>query len=396
MPRLTLIRHLAWAIAGLAGIYLLTSALGPYRDLQFATIAYTAIAAAGLTVLVGGSGQISLGQGAFMAVGAYTTAVLLEHRPEWHLAVAVLFATLAAAVTGGLVGVAAARLRGPYLAGATLAFAVGLPALADYRGLKDLLGGANGLVVATPPAPLSLGESFPLERWQAWITGGCLVITLFLLGNLQRSRMGRTMRAVRDDEIAAALSGVDVARTQVLAFVVSATCGGLGGALLAVVNGLAAPGAFPLALSLSLLTAVILGGLGSLAGAVYGAALLALLPTWSSDVAQSLHLSRNVYANLPLAIYGVVLVVVMIGFPYGIQGGLRRLVRWLHAEGSPRSRDGNSARADVTEVTNVPVTEPDSVLKGGPDGDQGEITGRSAHRAPRTRRGLRWQRGQQQ
>src|SRR5919198_2619575 len=308
-----------------------------------------------------------------------------------HLAFAV--AGLAAALVGALVGVAAARLRGPYLAGATLAFAVGLPALADYRGLKDSLGGANGLTVAMPPPPLSLGETFPLERWQAWITGGCLVITLFLLGNLQRSRMGRTMRAVRDDEIAAALSGVDVARTQVLAFVVSATCGGLAGALLAFVNGLAAPGAFPLALSLALLTAVILGGLGSLAGAGYGAALLALLPTWSADLADSLHLSRNVYANLPLAIYGVVLVAVMIGFPQGIQGGLRRVARWLHAEGAARSRDGNSARADVTQVTNVPVTESDSVSRGGPDGDEGESTGRSAHRAPPTRRGLWWQRG---
>jgi branched-chain amino acid transport system permease protein len=368
--RLTLIRHLGWAMAGLAGLYLLTSNLEPYRDLQIATIAYTAIAAAGLTVLTGSSGQISLGQGAFMAVGAYTTAVLLEHRPEWPLGLVVLLGTVAAAAVGAVVGAAAARLRGPYLAGATLAFAVGLPALADYRGLRDLLGGANGLVVATPPAPLALGETFPLERWQSWITGLCLVITLFLLANLQRSRVGRTMRAVRDDEIAAALSGVDVARTQVLAFVVSATCGGLAGALLAVVNGLAAPGAFPLALSLSLLTAVVLGGLGSLAGAVYGAALLTLVPTWSTNLAESLGLSRNVYANLPLALYGVVLVVVVIAFPNGLQGGVRWVARWLRA-GPARSRDGNGSRADVTPVTTVPGTESNSVLRGGPDGDQG-------------------------
>jgi branched-chain amino acid transport system permease protein len=157
--RLTLVRHLGWAVAGLAALFLLTSNLEPYRDLQIATIAYTAIAAAGLTVLTGTSGQISLGQGAFMAVGAYTTAVLLEHRPEWPLGPVVLLSTLAAAAVGALVGSAAARLRGPYLAGATLAFAVGLPALADYRGLRDLLGGANGLVVATPPPPLALGET---------------------------------------------------------------------------------------------------------------------------------------------------------------------------------------------------------------------------------------------
>src|SRR5205823_7939398 len=99
-------------------------------------------------------------------------------------------------------------------------------------------------------------------------------------------------------------------------------------------------------------------GLGSLAGAVYGAALLALLPTWSSDLANSLHLSRNVYANLPLAVYGVVLVVVMIGFPYGLQGGLVRLFRWL-VSGTTRSRDGNGFRSGVTEVTTVSGTESD-------------------------------------
>jgi branched-chain amino acid transport system permease protein len=374
--RLTLVRHLGWSILGLAGIFILTTSVQPYRDLQIATIAYTAIAAAGLTVLTGTSGQISLGQGAFMAVGAYATAVLLNHRPEWPLGLVVLIATIGTAIVGAIVGAAAARLRGPYLAGATLAFAVGLPALADYRGLREELGGNNGLSVLQPPPPLSLGETFPLERWHSWITGLCLVITLFLLANLQRSRIGRNMRAVRDDEIAAALSGVDVARTQVLAFVVSATCGGLAGALLAIVNGLAAPGAFPLALSLSLLTAVILGGLGSLAGAVYGSVLLVLVPTWLTNFSQSLGLSRNVYANLPLALYGVVLIVVMIGFPYGLQGGLVRLVRWLRsgagtgAGAAARSRDDNTSRRDVTAVTTVSGTESDSVSGGGPDGHE--------------------------
>ncbi|HVQ90527.1 MAG TPA: branched-chain amino acid ABC transporter permease, partial [Mycobacteriales bacterium] len=235
----TLRKHLAWTVVGGLALYLLTISVDPYRNLQIATIAYTAIAAAGLTVLTGSSGQISLGQGAFMAVGAYTTALLLIHREDWPLGVVLIVSTLFTAVAGALVGAAAARLRGPYLAGATLAFAVGLPALADYRGLREQLGGGNGLSVATKPPPLRLGETFPLERWQAWICGLCLVLTLLLLANLQSGRIGRHMRAVRDDEVAAVLAGLSVARLQIVAFVISAACAGLGGALLAFVTGLA-------------------------------------------------------------------------------------------------------------------------------------------------------------
>ncbi|GAB3891560.1 hypothetical protein GCM10029964_064930 [Kibdelosporangium lantanae] len=120
-----------------------------------------------------------------------------------------------------------------------------------------------------------------------------MVIVLFLLANLVRSPVGRAMRLVREDEDAAALSGVHVARTQILAFWVSAGCAGLAGGLFAMVNNLASPGAFTLALSLSLLTAAVLGGMGSLAGAVYGAVIVTLLPTWSADLAQAANLPRR-------------------------------------------------------------------------------------------------------
>lgn len=327
-PRSALLRHAMWSVLGLVAFYLLSIAVDPFGDLQLAQISYTAIAAAGLTVLSGLSGQISLGNGAFMAVGAYATALLLTNQ-GWPLGVVLVLATLITAVVGTLVGVAAARLRGPYLAGATLALALGLPSLANYHGLRAQLGGANGLTVAPNPPPLALGEDFPLERWQAWICGLCLVITLFLLANLVSGRLGRDMRLIREDEDAAALCGVRVARTQVLAFSVSSACAGLAGGLLAYVDNLAAPGAFPLALSLSLLTAALLGGLGSLAGAVYGAVIVTLLPLWATDAAQSAHLSQNVYANIPLVLYGVVLIVVMVLFPGGLQAGLVRVVRMI-------------------------------------------------------------------
>jgi branched-chain amino acid transport system permease protein len=326
-----LVRHLAYGAVAFAFLVLLSFTLDPYRNLQLASAAYLACAAAGLSVLTGLSGQISLGQGAFMAIGGYTAALLLLHQ-GWPLGVVLLTAVVAAAVAGALVGAAAARLRGPYLAGATLAFAVGLPALANYRELATHLGGENGLVVLSPGPPTSLGADATLDRWQLWVSGLAAVIAFILLANLKRSRIGRSWRAVAGDEVSAELAGLSVARLQVGAFVVSAACAGLGGGLLAFVNGLAAPGAFPLTLSLQLLAAVVLGGLGTLAGAVYGSLLLVFLPAWSADLATRLDLSRDIYANLPLAVYGLVLVLVMLLFPSGVQGGLNRLSSFTRSE----------------------------------------------------------------
>jgi branched-chain amino acid transport system permease protein len=341
-PRATMPRHLIWSAAGLVAFYLVSISLSAFHDLQLAQISYTAIAAAGLTMLCGGSGQISLGHGAFMAIGAYATALLLAHQ-HWPLGLVLLVCTVLTAVAGAIVGVAAARLRGPYLAGATLTLAVALPSLAEYHGLSNSLGGANGLIVPTGAPPPGLGPAFPLERWQAWISGLCLVIALFLLANLTRSRIGRDMALVREDENAAALSGVHVAGTQVLAFCISAACAGLAGGLLAFVNGLAAPGAFPLSLSLSLLTAAVLGGLGSLAGAVYGSVIVTLLPTWVTDIAQSAHLSRTIYANVPLVAYGIVLIAVILLFPAGLQGGV--LWAWRSLRVTIRRHLARSPRA---------------------------------------------------
>ncbi|HEX6471878.1 MAG TPA: branched-chain amino acid ABC transporter permease [Streptosporangiaceae bacterium] len=322
--RLTLVRHTAWALVAAAVLLGLSSALSPYRDLQLAQVGYITCAAAGLTVLTGLGGQISLGHGAFMAVGAYTAALLLN-RLGWPLPLVLAAAAAGTAVVGLVVGVGAARLYGPYLAGATLALAVGLPGLADYGPLTDWLGGQNGLSVTPSPPPLALGETFPLERWQAWISCLATVVAMWFLANLTHGRFGRSLRASRDDEIAAALSGIRVARVRIAASVAAAASAGLGGALLAVVATLAAPGAFPLTLSLELLAAIILGGLGSLAGAVWGALILVLVPSWASDFATSAHLSHDVASNLPPAIFGVVLIGVMLLFPRGLQGGIRLL-----------------------------------------------------------------------
>jgi branched-chain amino acid transport system permease protein len=323
---MTLLRNLL-ITAVLGAILLIVSlALTPFNNLRLASIAYYFVALAGLTMLTGLNGQISLGHGALMAVGAYTVAILVG-RDGWALVPALVAATVSTALVGALLGVVAARLRGPYLAGATLAFAVGLPGLADRY--PDAFGGENGLTIPPPVPPSGLGSAFPLERWEAWIACGTALVTFLALSNLQRSRVVRVMRAVRDDEVAAQVAGLDVARIQITAFVISAACAGLAGGALAVVTQLAAPGAFTLALSLALLTGIVLGGLGSLPGALWGAIALVMLPAWSDDIAHHFSLSNDVQSNLPLALYGVVLIGVIVAAPEGIQGALRRIGRRL-------------------------------------------------------------------
>ncbi|HEX6524157.1 MAG TPA: branched-chain amino acid ABC transporter permease, partial [Streptosporangiaceae bacterium] len=167
--------------------------------------------------------------------------------------------------------------------------------------------------------------SFPLTRWQAWIATATALVTLTLLANLSRGRVGRNWRAVRDDEVAAALAGINVAATRVLAFVVSAACAGLAGSLLAIITALVAPGAYTITLSITLLTAAVIGGLGTLPGAIWGALVIGVVQTYITNVATSHGLSATVGANIPIAAYGLILILVMLAFPQGIQGA----VRWL-------------------------------------------------------------------
>ncbi|HUK71062.1 MAG TPA: branched-chain amino acid ABC transporter permease [Streptosporangiaceae bacterium] len=324
-PLRPLWRHVLGAVILAVILLALINVSSTFRDYQIAEVAVYVVAVAGLTFLIGLSGQISIGNGAFMAVGAYVAALLIIHL-NWPLPVVFLVAAAATALVGGILGVAAARLRGPYLAGTTLIFAVALPSLANrYVGL---LGGDQGLSVNIT-VPSGLGTTFPLTRWQAWITCATAIVTLVLLANLASSRIGRSWRAVRDDEVAAALAGLNVGRLRVLAFVVSAATAGLGGALLAITTGLVAPTSFTLALSIGLLTAAVVGGLGSLAGAVWGSLVLVFLPTYATDVATSHGLSSSAGSNIPIVVYGVALIAVMLAFPNGIQGGVRQLGAFL-------------------------------------------------------------------
>src|SRR2546421_3403195 len=175
----TLRRHLLIALGAAAVLLLLSAQIGAYDDYNLTAVAIFAVAAAGLTVLAGLNGQLSLGHGALMAIGAYTVALL---SPHWPLPLSVAAGVGAATVTGAVVGVAAARLRGPYLAGLTLVVAVAVPAVATVFG--SVFHGDQGLPVYLPPAPAALGEDFPFERWQAWQAFGAALLTMLVLSRL--------------------------------------------------------------------------------------------------------------------------------------------------------------------------------------------------------------------
>ncbi len=328
LPSSTLLRHLLLVVLAFVGIALLIESVGSFRVTQFAAMAYFVPAVAGLTVLTGLNGQISLGHGALMAVGAYTTAVLTERAEGLPFLVVLLIAVALTTAVGAVVGAAAARLHGPYLAGATLALAVGLPGLA--LKYEELLGGEQGLPVSPPRAGdateslfASLGSDLSSQKYLAYIGWALALVVLLLLSNLIVSRYGRMWRAVRDDEVAAELAGINLGSTRVLAFVVSAACAGVGGVLFAIVTRLAAPPSFSIVLSISLLVGIVIGGLGSLVGALIGSTLLVFFSPAVTDAGVAAGLSDVQAANLAPLAYGVVLILVMLLAPRGVVGSLR-------------------------------------------------------------------------
>ncbi|NCZ73435.1 MAG: branched-chain amino acid ABC transporter permease, partial [Actinobacteria bacterium] len=230
------------------------------RVSQGATLAMYAIGLASIVLLTGYSGQVSLGNGALMAVGGYTTALLISNFavPVW---VAFLSAIVTASIFGAVLGFAAARLSGPYLAGTTLALAVGMPALANQF---NFLGGEQGITFSIGMPPARFGEEFTTYKWYFWIAALTALIALFFTSNVLYSRFGRTWRAVRGNELAAELAGVNAGRMKVLAFTVSSGLAGLAGGVFAMTISSVSPSAFSLALSFSLVTGAVLAGISSL------------------------------------------------------------------------------------------------------------------------------------
>jgi branched-chain amino acid transport system permease protein len=321
--------------AGALVVVLLPRFMGEFRLLQFTLVAIYVIALLGLNILTGYSGQISLGHGAFVGVGAYTAALLSLGRPGLELyqlnppgwlplgdgmtpVFTIPIAALVTGVIGFLIGIPALRLGGVSLALATLALAVSFPIL--MKRFAEVTGGGGGLNLNLPETPF--GGDISTRHWlyyEAWVTAGILFLAAWLL---VRGRIGRAWRAIRDGEVAATSSGVNPALYKTFAFGVSSAYAGAAGALFAIETAYVNPDTFPVSLSILLLASAVIGGVGSLAGAVFGALLYEFLPIYSQEPPV---VSFEFAAQAPSVIFGVFLIVIMLLLPGGVVGGFRRL-----------------------------------------------------------------------
>jgi branched-chain amino acid transport system permease protein len=283
------------------------------RSYQGAQVAIFAIAISSIVLLTGFSGQISLGHGALMAVGGYS-AVLVQSHLNLPYPIAFLIGGAVGGAAGFLLGIAAARLQGPYLAGTTLALAVGIPSLANQF---HILGGEQGLTFDIGTAPSWIGKDFSQYRWFFWVAVIAALLIYWLLRNLLSTRYGRRWRAVRANPTAAALAGINVGKAKVLAFTLSSAVAGLAGSLYAMLLGLVAPLAFTLTLSFTLITGAVLAGISNLGGSIVGAVVLVAIPELSGSIASHLGGSEKVTSNLPGLITSVLLVATVLFAPNG-------------------------------------------------------------------------------
>jgi branched-chain amino acid transport system permease protein len=260
-----------WAAAAFAALAVVGACLGSYPIYLLSLAMINVISALGLNLLTGNSGQISLCHSSFMAVGAYTASLLMLHAglPFW---MAIPLAALAAAALGALLGMPASRLKGIYLALATLGFLQIVQIAIEEAA--DLTGGVRGLKV--PPATLA-GAKLAFYPMFLVVLGVC-AFAIWTTTRLLNSRVGREFNAVRTSPHAAQALGVSVARVKLVAFALSAAYAGVAGGLLAVVVGFIDPNEFGVSAALRQITFVVVGGMGSVAGSVLGAAVLSALP----------------------------------------------------------------------------------------------------------------------
>ncbi len=297
-----------------------------YRVFQFNLVLVYSIVLIGLNLLTGFNGQISLGHGAFYAIGAYVAAILMHHAgvPYWATVPA---AGLTCFVAGCLFGLPALRLHGHYLALATFALGVAMPQILKYQGLEHWTGGVQGIVISKPKPPLGL----PLtqDQWLYLFTLAIALLMFWIAWNLLRGRIGRAMVAIRDHPIAAEAMGINVAAVKTLTFGVSALYAGVGGALGAVVVQFVAPDSFVALLSISFLIGIVIGGLASISGAIYGALFIQFVPNIADQISRA----------APWAVYGLFLLAFVFLMPTGVAGFLRlawaRLTARRAAAGGP-------------------------------------------------------------
>ncbi len=286
------------------------------------------IAAMGLNLLTGYTGQISLGNAAFLAVGAYSTAALAGRGVPFALTIPL--AGLLSALVGMVFGIPSLRLRGLYLAMATLAahFIVEFTAVHwDF-----MTGGVNGISI---PAPSFFGLALDSDRRIYWLILPLAVFHLWFARNLFRSRVGKAFIAIRDHDVSAEVMGVDVFRHKLLAFAVSSFYVGVAGSLLAYQARIISPENFPLGVAIDQLGMIIIGGLGSVLGSILGAAFITLLPEvlrlLTGSLAHSFPALIQLFASLKLGVFGLTIVLFLIFEPEGMASRFRRIkAYWSH------------------------------------------------------------------
>jgi branched-chain amino acid transport system permease protein len=302
-------------LAALAGAAFLFS---DYHLFQLTMVVVYAIAILGMTMLTGFNGQISLGHGAFYAIGAYATGVMMT---SWNVP---YWATLpvAAAVCAGfgfLIGLPALRLGGLYLALTTFALAVAVPQVLKHKAAEQWTGGVQGLVIDKPDPPFGLPLS--PDQWLYLFTLTVGAVIFLLAWNLTRGRIGRAMMAIRDHALAAEAMGIDIALLKTRTFAVSAMCTGVAGSLGAIAIQFVAPDSFTVFVSITLFVGLVVGGVASIPGALFGAVFIEFIPNLADQVSKA----------APGAVYGVILIACMYAMPLGIGGALARLVRKIKA-----------------------------------------------------------------
>lgn len=313
-----------------------------------------AIAVVGLTWLTGLSGQVSIGNSGFVLVGSFAAAIYDQHHQGTDIGtalVSLLIATACGAVVGLVVGIPGTRLRGPYLAGMTLAFAVVLPQF--VINMSSITGGSQGLFTngLTPPswfASLLSADALPSTVNAQWETDFFIVIAavaFFFMSNLFNSKPGRAMRLVRDNDVAAELAGINLPRARAQAFVVSAAYGGLCGGLLTIFNLGANTNYFPFSLSIVILTLMVLGGIGTISGALIGG----LIYAFSASVINTINSwtgidpTSNLGVNMNGIIFGLLLILGMLLAPAGAAGTFYKSVAKMKARKAEKQKSSSQA-----------------------------------------------------
>jgi branched-chain amino acid transport system permease protein len=302
-----------------------TGLISNYSFLQLSLMIVYAIAVLGLILLTGFNGQISLGHGAFFAVGAYTAAILIDQW-NWPFWATLPLAALSCFVVGYLFGLPALRLEGHYLALATFALAVAVPQFLKYRHFEAFTHGVQGINIFKSPPPFGLPLSS--DQWMYLVVLAIAVLMFWIARNLLDSRTGRALRAIRDHSMAASTMGINVSHYKAVTFGISALYTGIAGALHAVIFEFVAPDSFRFELSIAILVGAVVGGIASLPGAVIGGVFVQVIEKYADALTKKITAAVHLPLELePWTIYGIALIVLMYTMPMGIAGGVAQLWR---------------------------------------------------------------------